>query len=124
MPNCFLYHRNLTRLLTCVFVLLLPLSAKAVPLDEYHKSLQRAISALDTLTQVDEEESSSNYETKLKQTIDGVRNALPEQQTVQSGSELCNVDNSWLHKDLDEITKRGGEERNARIAGVIETLRA
>ncbi len=111
-------------LLLAALVFLFPSTAAAIPVSDYHKNLQRAITALDTLVQSDEEEGVSDYERRLGETINAIRGALPEYQPVQSGEEICSVDNAWLHKDLDEIGKLPPEERSVKISRVLETLKA
>jgi hypothetical protein len=110
-------------LLSCVILLSLPIAVAAIPLADYHKNLQGAITALDTLTQIDEEESVIGYQSRLEETITAIRNALPETQTVQSGEDSCSVDNSWLHKELDELTKSAAIKPE-RITQIVESLRA
>lgn len=109
-------------LLACVILLSLPITAAAIPIADYHKNLQGAITALDTLTEMDEEESVIGYQRRLEETISAVRSVLPETQTVESGDDSCGVDNSWLHKELDELGKSA--EMPERIAQIIESLRA
>jgi hypothetical protein len=72
---------------------------------------------------MDEEESAIGYQRRLEETITAVRNALPETQTVESGEDSCSVDNSWLHKELDELGK-SAEIQPEWIAQIIESLRA
>jgi len=77
--------------------------ASAIPLSDYHKNLQKAINALDTLEQVDEEETKETYQHRLQDTSNAVRHILPEKQTVEYEGSSYTVDNSWLHKKLDEF---------------------
>lgn len=106
------------------FLFCYPANGVAVPIAEYHTNLQQAIAALDTLVQVDEEESSGDYENRFHETIEVVRTALPEQQPVQAGDDLCSVDNSWLHKALNELKEMAPENRPAKIQQVLEALKA
>ena len=121
-------HRIQTtrRLCWLLFALLLlvPLTANAdsIPAATYHEHVQGAITALDTLRQVDENESASSYEQRLDQTIAGVADALPEHQTVQTSEGVCDVDNSWLHEELKHLKDAPAGERAARLAQVIERL--
>src|ERR1041385_1480091 len=80
-----------------------PVNVLAIPISDYQQNLKKAITALDTLTQSDENESTNDYNKRFDQTIEGVRQALPENQTVESETETYNVDNSWLHRDLDNL---------------------
>lgn len=101
---------------------LFPENAAAIPIAGYQQNLKHAITALDTLSQTDEDESTSDYENRFNQTIEGVRTALPAYQTVESGEEVCNVDNSWLHKSLDELKQSA--DRAEKLTQLLETLRA
>ncbi|HEX6719019.1 MAG TPA: DUF4129 domain-containing protein [Pyrinomonadaceae bacterium] len=96
----------------------------AIPIAEYQQNLRRAITALDTLAQVDENETESDFNQRVKHTIEGVRRVLPQHQTIEAEAESCEVDNAWLHKSLDEIEKIDADEQAQRITQVVETLRA
>ena len=78
-------------------------AAGAVSPDEYQKSLNHAITALDTLGQVDENESAADYERRLVQTTGAVRNALPEKLEIEVEGSVSTVDNSWLHDALGSL---------------------
>lgn len=119
--------RTTRRLHWLLFALLLvPVSANAdsIPASNYHNNLQRAVTALDTLRQVDETESSTAYEQRLDQTIAGVSEAVPEHQSVETSEGVCEVDNSWLHEELKQLKSASSEQRAARLAQVIERLKA
>ena len=107
-----------------VLLFLYPTNASALPLADYRQNLQRAITALDTLAQRDENESESEAANRLARTIQGVRTVLPEHQTIESGSDICEVDNSWLHKSLTGVESLEPDKRRQRIDDVLETLRA
>ncbi len=99
-------------------------SIRAIPLADYHKTLQQAITALDTLLQKDEEESPAGYQKRVNEISPAVRAALPKSQVVQSGADICNVDNSWLHAQLEEFEKAADSERPAIVAYTLERLQA
>jgi hypothetical protein len=108
-------------------LLVVPVSANAdsIPATNYHNNVQRAVTALDTLRQVDEGETSTSYEQRLDQTIAGVSEAVPEHQTVQTSEGVCEVDNSWLHEELKQLkSASSSEQRATRLAQVIERLKA
>ena len=122
--------QNLTTHLRWLFfalLLLVPVTANAdaVPAADYHNNVQRAVTALDTLRQVDESETSASYENRLDQTIAGVDEALPEHQSVQTSEGVCDVDNSWLHEELKQLKSASSSEQRAeRLTQVIERLQA
>lgn len=111
---------HLLGLATLLF--LFPLNVIATPIADYHQNLKNAVTALDTLAQSDEEESTNDYETRFNQTIESVRAALPEHQTVESPDGVYEVDNSWLHRDLKELTEAG--DRVEKLRQLLESVRA
>ena len=96
----------------------------AIPFGNYQKNLERAITALDTLQQTDESESTADYEKRLDKTFASVLEALPEHQPVEASDEECNVDNSWLHAALNDIKSAPAEKRTEKITNLIERLQA
>src|SRR5262245_38271818 len=96
----------------------------AIPLAEYHKNLQKAITALDTLAQVDENETSASYQHRLVETSNAVRNIVPEKQSVESEGSSCTVDNTWLHKKLDEFEAASSVDHLYVRSQLIDRLKA
>jgi hypothetical protein len=86
-----------------VFLFLLPASVVAIPISEYQNNLKRAISLLEGLNESDEGESEYEFHNRRKLSIEIIRTTLPAHETVEFEGEACKVDNSWLHKDLDEF---------------------
>lgn len=101
---------------------LLPATSNAIPIADYHQNLKKAITALDTLTQSDEDEDPVDYGSRLKQTIEGVKTALPEHQTVESPDGVYEVDNSWLHRDLKELEE--AVDIPEKLRQLLESLQA
>jgi Domain of unknown function (DUF4129) len=99
-----------------------PMDIVAIPLSDYHQNLQRAITALDSLAQSDEDEDQTSYEGRLTETVSGVRRLIPEKQSVESGSSVWEVDNSWLHKKLDEFEAQEPSERDDLRTQLIQSL--
>jgi len=120
MPRISTKQSRLFALATLLF--LFPASVVAIPIADYHENLKKAITALDTLTQSEEEESSTDYENRFEHTIEGVRAALPEHQIVESPEGICEVDNSKLHKDLREMEQSA--DRFAKLSQLVQTLQA
>ena len=111
-------------LVSIVLLLVCPKHSQAIPLTEYHKNLQQAITAIDTLTQADEEESLAHYQNRVTETIVAIRNAIPENQPVLVADEICNVDNSWLHRELGEFEKSPDSKRPEIAAHILQRLEA
>ena len=105
-------------------VFISPTIVHAVSVSEYQNNLKQAITALDTLTQTDEDETESDYESRLVETLTTVRKVLPESQMVECGEELCTVDNSWLHDQLKELEKATGSSWFPLLTHIIERLKA
>lgn len=107
-------------------LLLVPVTANAdsISAADYHKNVERAVTALDTLQQTEETEDVSSYENRLDQTLAAVREALPEHQSVQTSEDVCVVDNAWLHEALKELKSTSAGERPTKLAQVIERLKA
>ncbi len=116
------YRRQLSLAVALVFIC--AASVSAIPVREYHSNLRQAVSALDSLAQSDETESSSAYETRRNETFAGVRQLLPTRQTIESGNETLNLDNSWLHRELDKFNQATNEERPGLLRQITQRLQA
>lgn len=110
--------------IAAAFLFLFPASIYAIRLDEYQKKIEQAITALDTLAQVDEHETESDFNNRSVQTIDAVRVALPEHLTVEENGEVYEIDNSRLHKTLEDLKSVSVEDQLKKIDDVKTTLRA
>lgn len=97
---------------------------RAISVSEYQANLKKAITALDTMLQSDEDESYTEFNKRFDETIAAVRNALPETVTVNCGEEFCTVDNSWLHEELSAVDKARDSDWEQLLAHVIEKLRS
>jgi len=97
---------------------------QAIPLTEYHRNVQEAVTALDTFAQADEEETSSQYQQRVTQTLAALRTSLPKTQAVESGGEICNIDNTWFHQQLDRFENAAESERAAIVGQMVERLHA
>ena len=103
-----------------VHLFLVPLEVAAIPISEYQQNLKNAITALDSLYEMDEEDSE--YATKFTETIDSIRKGLPPQQTVEVGDQVCNVNNSGLHLALDEL--ENSNDQAEALRQLVERLNA
>lgn len=98
--------------------------ARAVSVSEYQQNLKQSITALDTLTQSDEDETEAEFRARFDETLSAVRNALPETVTVNCGEAFCTVDNSWLHEDLKAVEKAVDSDWDVLLGHVIEKLKS
>ena len=115
-----------THLVLAAVLLLVPAVTKADPISDagYQNKLQQAVGALETLQNVDEAETPYYYQNQFADTLAKVREALPEQQQVQSSNEVCNVDNTWVHAALKDLESATPEDRAYKLAHLVERLKA
>jgi len=106
----------LVLLLTCA-------NAAAVPLSNYHQNIKQAIETLEALTKIDDDEADVNdIDDQFVESSKSVRSILPQHQTVEFNGDSYNVDNSWLHKSLDELDQSA--DRSNKLAQILDSLRA
>jgi hypothetical protein len=116
--------RTVCGLLFLLVLVIVPKQTSAIPLSDYQKNLQRAITALDTLAQRDEEESDAGYNQRLAETINVVRQSLPEKQSIDSEDPALNVDNVWLHKLLEQLEVASESDAQSICQQLIESLKS
>ena len=126
MPQILKTHR---RSVACVVVLVTflfvcPANVAAIPIAEYHQNLKRAISELEKLIEVDKDWDETNFQNRLLQTIENLRTTLPVTQTIEVDGEVCNVDNSLLHKSLEDLKKLPATEQFDKVEHISELLKA
>lgn len=90
----------------------------AIPITEYQKQIRQALTALETLTQIDEGEDTAAFDQRSLETINGMRNLVPVTQTVEWRGESFKTDNAWLHQDLNQYARLMKPER-AELMGII-----
>jgi hypothetical protein len=102
-----------------LFVLLFsfPTTVAAIPISQYQQNLKRAISMFEDLM-----EQGHDYQARLKFSIERIGSVLPEHETVEFEGEVYKVDNSWLHKDLEELENE--TERSDKLGQIYWKLRA
>jgi hypothetical protein len=110
-------------LLVSLLVLLVTCtSVSAVPLSEYHSNLKRAIETLEPLTKIDDDTPVDDLDQRFEESSRTVRSILPEHQTVEFQGDVYNVDNSWLHKSLDELNRSAN--RSTELSQILGSLHA
>ena len=77
----------------------------AIPLSNYQQNLKHAIDTLQPLTEIEDDAPVNDLDTKFEEASKTVRSTLPEHETVEFEDDSYNVDNSWLHKSLDELNQ-------------------
>ena len=78
--TCFFLRRILS---TVAFLFFTTTAAHAVPVTEYHNQIRQALTALDTLAQLNETEDTAAYDLRVGETINGVRVVLPQTEAVE-----------------------------------------
>jgi uncharacterized protein DUF4129 len=111
------YRYSLAAVFGVLFLLLFPATVAAIPITDYHSNIKYAIATLWQLSQ-----SGDTFDDELPTAVESVRTKLPSRQTIEVEGEVYNVDNSWLHKDLDELQK--ADNRSERLAHIVWTLQA
>jgi len=104
-----------------VFLFLFPTTVAAIPISQYQENLKAAIKVLDGLNQAGISEAEGDSDTQLE-AINSVRTTLPKQQTVEFEGEVCSVDNTWLHKDLDVVQRT--DDPSQKLVQIVWRLRA
>lgn len=82
------------------------------------------MTALDTLAQSDEAESTTTYGERDAETIKGVRGLLPATEPVEWEGSSFDVDNSWLHQELDNYVADKTATRYVLLKHITERLKA
>lgn len=121
--DCYsLFARRFLHAVT--FLILASPVVQAIPINEYHKQIRAAVTALDTLAQPNETEDALAYETRTLETVNGVRNVLPQAEAVEWNEVSFNVDNSWLYQELDKYATVKHAERTELLSRIKERLTA
>jgi len=119
-PHYFISELAITFLL----VVLSTTIVSAMPRDEYKKNMGQAITALDSLVQIDEGETEADRAARMTRTLTDVRNILPQMQDVDWHGMIFKVDNSWLHEQLAEYEKAPDATRPVLLRSIVERLHA
>ncbi|MGB7925391.1 MAG: DUF4129 domain-containing protein [Pyrinomonadaceae bacterium] len=101
-------------------------AVEASPLAEYRERIQRAVTAMESLTTRDEDEDDEAYDDRRASTLRSVRQIIPPQETVEFDGKTVSVDNSWLDAALDDYEKLGVDDaqRTNALARITERLYA
>lgn len=106
------------------FLFVCPARVAAIPIDHYQARLRQAVNDLVKLSHVDKDWDNADFQKRVLQTIDYIHGALPEHLTVEAGADVCTVDNSSLHKSLEELKKLPAGEQFPKIDQITQTLLA
>lgn len=114
--------RRRSLVLSLLVLLVVCSDVVALPLSTYHENIKRAIETLEPFTQIDDDADVDDIETQLAESSKTIRAILPEHETVEFEGESYNVDNSWLHKSLNELNESAN--RSNKLAQILQNLRA
>ena len=108
------------------FLFVCPAYVAAMPIAEYQQRLKQVISELDKVTTVEAGQHwvEADFEQRMLETAEIVRETLPEQLTVEVDGEVYNVDNSSLHQSLEELKKLPGAKQFEKVELITESLQA
>jgi uncharacterized protein DUF4129 len=99
-------------------------TAIAIPLTQYERDLKHAITALDSLNEVEEDAGPNDLHTRVVFITESIKGSLRQNETVEAGADVYTVDNSWLHTALDELAKTPDEKIPEKLAPITATLHA
>ena len=107
-------------------LLLCAARAIALPISDYQHNLEKAIGGLQRLVELyeSEDEDGRDYYQELNSTIEAIRATLPPSQTIETRNGNYDVDNSWLHKALDEVADPSADDHFEKLSLLIQHLQA
>jgi hypothetical protein len=113
------------RLLFAISLLLsAAVAAHASSLNDYHKRIKQSVTALNTLAQSDETETTTAYYERTAQTIRQVQTLLPATETVEERGMVVKVDNAWLEQEFNRYKADGSSEQYNILLRITERLAA
>ena len=100
--------------------------APALPISEYQENLKHAIADFEALIEMqsDEKQDAEEYKQELDSIIEELRGMLPESQTIETRNGNYNVDNSWFHKALNEVSNPSADDHVEKLSLLVQHLQA
>ena len=114
------HRRYILAAVSWVFLFLSPAIVSAIPISEYHENLKRSITSLESLKRAPEGTTLSD--TQFDSVSNSIRTMLPEHQEVGVDGEAYNVDNTWLHKAIDELKQ--DDQWREKLAHTLSRLQS
>jgi hypothetical protein len=114
----------------CCLVAAQTRAAAAATLEDYRARVLRATEAMEGLHATFDETDDVNSREFIaleRRTLEGVRGLLPAREKIEGAGVAPDVDNRWLHEELDLYAKIAADETNERdelLLRVSERLRA
>jgi Na+-transporting methylmalonyl-CoA/oxaloacetate decarboxylase gamma subunit len=108
-----------------LFVLFCGNVCSAIPLSEYHKRVQKALDALDLLTEKEEGQTDLQRVAFVAANVRTAREALPRSEKVEWNGTSYDVNNSWLDEELKEFERlsNGDPDRAHVLDRILERLK-
>jgi hypothetical protein len=103
-----------------LFLFLSPVVVSAIPISEYQQNLKRSITSLESLERAPEDTTLNDAQFDF--VSNSVRTTLPEHQEVEIDGEVYNVDNTWLHKAIDELKQ--ADQWREKLAQTLSRLQS
>jgi hypothetical protein len=96
----------------------------ASTLDDYRNRVRQAVTAIDTLAQVDETETPFDYRNRANNTIARVKATLAESEQVEWDGITITVDNRWLHRELEKFGSAGEQQDRELLNSISQRLQS
>jgi hypothetical protein len=93
-------------------------------LDDYHGRIKQAVTALDTLAQNDENETSFDYSNRANNTIVRVKSTIPETEQIEWDGITTTADNRWLHRELEKFGSSTADEDRKLVNAISQRLQS
>lgn len=122
--NSILLNRPVRYVIALQLLLLFASLVNATSLSQYHQRLKQAVTALDRLSQSDENESITAFEARDEETVRRVRELLPPNESIERDGVSVPVDNSWLYPELDRYLADKTQTRYDLLKTIKERLAA
>ena len=123
-PRRLLAGRLARYLIAFQFALFFVSVASANSLSEYHQRVKQAVTALGTLSTSDKNETQTEFETRDRDTVQRVKELLPQSENVDHSGTTVSIDNSWLHLELTRYAQESTQARYEMLKRITERVRA
>jgi len=98
--------------------------ANANSLSQYHERVKQAVTALGTLSTSDKNETQTQFETRDHDTVQRVKELLPQSESLDHSGTTVSIDNSWLHLELTRYAQEPTQGRYEMLKRITERVQA
>ncbi len=117
-------RKQLFPFLAGVLVLICSVNVATATLSEYQQRVRQTVTALESLSQIDEDDTEATLALRTAETLSAIRSTMPSTEVVEWRGEEVSVDNRWLHQALESFEQATGEERSDLLVQASERLKA